>query len=143
MYDHYTKTEFNDNGYACFVMGGAVRDCLMGAGGAIAPTDPEDMKIKDIDLGFGCSAAEAKAMCDAKGWASSITNSGLVNFGARGPGIPAELALEGKGMMCLNADYGAASVKQPDVYPFTIGMSMLSHFIYFALCRCLILIMMI
>jgi tRNA nucleotidyltransferase/poly(A) polymerase len=60
--------EFHNNGYGCFVMGGAVRDCLMGGGGAFAPQDPEDMKIKDIDLGFGCSADEAKIMCEAKGW---------------------------------------------------------------------------
>jgi hypothetical protein len=77
-------------GIPVFVVGGAVRDAVQGR------TD-----IKDIDMAYGCSAAEMRRVAAAEGWPVAYTSpNGLVQLGEQ----KAKFALEGKSLNGFNSD---------------------------------------
>lgn len=83
--------EIGNNGHPVFIIGGAVRDVVQGK---------QIQDIKDIDISFGCSANEVRAIATAKGWKCNIFPSGLIILGNEN----SVFHIEGKAIGCHSFD---------------------------------------
>jgi len=77
-------------GYPVFIIGGAVRDIILGK---------SIDGVKDIDISFGCSAEELGIIAKENKWLFHSSGTGLVRIGLDG-----NLTLEGKSIGCHSFD---------------------------------------
>jgi len=102
-------------GVCVFVVGGAIRDSIIGK---------KKEEIKDIDMGFGCSAKNVKNIATKHNWWKSnysISPFGMVQLGDTSK----ELYLEGKSINGINSD----RVRIPNV-PTTTSSDLFAENIY-------------
>jgi hypothetical protein len=85
----------HSNGIPVFIVGGCIRDLISDV------KNKTDTEIKDIDLGFGCSANELVSILKPKYQKVGVSSTGLVSIGDV---VKGKLYLEGKSLNGFNND---------------------------------------
>jgi hypothetical protein len=107
----------HSNGIPVFIVGGCIRDLIRDI------KTGANTEIKDIDLGFGCSANELESILKLKYQKVKVSKTGLVSIGEI---VSGTLFLEGKSLNGFNNDRYSITSKNSEI-PKCIGTDLFNE----------------